>query len=422
MADDPFGLPPTPRIDALIAKDSERLRQLEDKAAAAKSAFERSLSDIDRQREFAKRDQGPEHWRTPTKADFEEGRRQFEARQRQARQGGPEPNSGPSSPPPPPPPAPPRPQPSSPYLTLADLEQMTFNPLKWNVPHYFPEGVTLLAGKPKVGKSWLILAVAIAVAKGQTVLGQECIKRGVVYYALEDSNRRLANRSSVILRGQPGWPSNLHTSLGMPNLDQGGIDYLRSFLRLHPEIAIVFIDTLARFRGRKLKNEGDYEADSRTMAALLDLSHEMGVSIIVVHHVRKQESGDLFDTISGTLGLNGGADTLAILTRPADGEGLRLAIRGRDVEEEDKAVDFDAETGTWTVTGDYEPPTSTSSDKIVQIMAVLHAANGHSMTPDQVAKATGLANDYIKTTLNRLARKRKIERTAYGSYATARKE
>src|SRR5262249_19836819 len=81
-------------------------------------------------------------------------------------------------------------------VSLQELKAMTFEPLKYVVPGIFVEGLTLLAGKPKIGKSWLVLHAALAVARGGFTLGELHCKQGdVLYLALEDSERRLRSRT-----------------------------------------------------------------------------------------------------------------------------------------------------------------------------------------------------------------------------------
>ena len=78
--------------------------------------------------------------------------------------------------------------------TVAELLDHTFPEPKWIVPGIFTEGLTMLAGRPKVGKSWLALQIATAVACGGKVFEQDITPGKVLYLALEDSGRRLKDR------------------------------------------------------------------------------------------------------------------------------------------------------------------------------------------------------------------------------------
>jgi hypothetical protein len=308
-------------------------------------------------------------------------------------------------------------QPASPDLdSAADLKGMTFMPLKWIVPGYIPEGVTLLAGKPKVGKSWLMLATALAASMARAVLGENCDKRNVLYCALEDTRRRMRSRIDAIIGQNDVWPDNLRFAYELPNLDQGGIAALQQMIDKYGA-KVVIIDTLARFRGQKLKNEEQYQCDYRTMTALNDLAKKNDVAVIVVHHVRKEKAEDVFDTISGTMGLSGAADTLVILTRAE--EELRLVVRGRDVEPEDKIVDFDLETGTWSVTGDYEGKDGASASNARTLILSTLATAKYSMKPNDISEKTGLSKSTTRGALRRMARAGEVRRTQYGTYEKA---
>lgn len=294
---------------------------------------------------------------------------------------------------------------------IAKLEGEQFMPLKWILPTYITEGCTILAGKPKIGKSWFILAASLAIAKGGKMLEQSCAKRGVLYAALEDSPRRMKDRATKIC--EPGWPNNLYISYKMPPIDDGGIEDLEMVLDDHPEVGAVFIDTLARMQGKPGKNETPYQHDYRTIALFSDLSRRTGVAIIIVHHVRKAETGEVFDAVLGTTGLTGAADTIIILTKTATG--LRLSVRGRDVEELDHLIDFDSDTGAWSYLGPYEPdPEATNTRN--RITGLLSQSK-YPMKPKDIAENLGVAAATVRKQLTRLLKEGKISKTGYGTYS-----
>src|SRR6516225_8080807 len=86
-------------------------------------------------------------------------------------------------------------------ITAEELQTKQFKPVRIILPNLIPEGVTILAGKPKIGKSWLLLDICLAIAGDRFVLGE--IKGGqgdVLYLALEDNERRLKKRVDKILQ------------------------------------------------------------------------------------------------------------------------------------------------------------------------------------------------------------------------------
>lgn len=310
----------------------------------------------------------------------------------------------------------PQPSPTSPTppskKTLATLMTQTFPPLKWVVPRYIPEGCTLFSGKPKIGKSWLALATALACVRGEEVLGETCPKQFVLHCALEDTERRLQDRTQTLIGSDRDGLENYFYELEIPRLNQGCAAYLKQRIA-EDHITLIIIDTLAAVASPKGRDETQNAADYRNITELTKLAHETGVSILIVHHMRKQGSGDRFDMISGTLGLSAAADHLVLLDN--EGDGLRLSTKGRDAEPEDKMVDFDSEMGEWTITGDYEEQ-DTGTSKTRQLIYAALGNETSSMKPSEVAKMTGLKLSTVQGTLRRMARAGEIKRTSYGSY------
>jgi AAA domain len=232
-------------------------------------------------------------------------------------------------------------------INIKRLCDMRFDPLKYVVPDLIPEGVTLLASRPKLGKSWLLLQITTTVANGVITLnaGNGPPPAGdALYLALEDNPRRLQRRLSRYFGGiSSTWPERLVVATEWRRLDQGGLDGIRAWCKSVPKPTIVAIDTLKKVRPPKRNGQSDYDADYEACEGLQKLAAEFGISIIVAHHDRKMGADDVFDTVSGTLGLTGGVDAIALLKRNAGA--VMLHIQGRDMEDEvEKVVRFDRET------------------------------------------------------------------------------
>ena len=139
------------------------------------------------------------------------------------------------------------------------------------------------------------------------------------------------------------------------------------------------------FRPARGERENMYEADYKALKGLQELAGQYGVAILVVHHTRKSgaESGDVVETISGTLGLSGAADAFLVLNR--DGQGCTLAGRGRDVEEIDVAVSFHCESCRWIIQGEAAEVRRTDERSV--ILDALKEADD-LMAPGDIADAT----------------------------------
>jgi DNA-binding transcriptional ArsR family regulator len=232
--------------------------------------------------------------------------------------------------------------------TCGELLSADFPPPVWIVPELLVPGLTILAGAPKLGKSWLILALGAAVGSGGAVLGRYRVERHeAAYLALEDTPRRLKDRLEKIGAASA---SGLNVFTEWRSGAEGIAD-LDAYLEEYSDIKLVLIDTLARFRGAP-QGDDRYAADYAAAACIKTLADKHDCAIVVVHHVRKMPAEDVMDTVSGSNGLNGAADSTWILTRVRGEADASLFITGRDVEEQTLALRFDGTCGSWAVLGD----------------------------------------------------------------------
>lgn len=240
------------------------------------------------------------------------------------------------------------------FQSAAELLSREFQEPKYAVNGLLSEGVTIFAGKPKTGKSWCALGLSIAVASGGYVLGTIPVLQGdALYFALEDGERRLQDRLQKML-GRDAVPSRLHFAFDCPRLNEGGIVEIERWLTAHPEARLVVIDTLKRVRPQEFRAGRFYDSDYDAISPLGELGRKHGVSIVVVHHTRKMDGDDPFDLISGSLGLTGAADGAWVLSRARGGADAELHSTGRDFEEQQLALRWDAAIFGWKMLGDAE--------------------------------------------------------------------
>jgi hypothetical protein len=236
-------------------------------------------------------------------------------------------------------------------ITAKALQTKTFAPVRIIVPGLVPEGVTILAGKPKIGKSWLALDLCVAVAADRFVLGETKPVQGhALYLALEDNERRLKKRTDKILQGTANWPERLEMHTQWKRMDNGGLEDLAAWCQEHPERRLIWIDTLAKIRPVIGRSEQAYAADYRAIEGLQKLAGEYQVGIVLNHHLRKMSSeDDAFDDVSGTLGLTGAADTIIVMKRQTGM--VKIYVRGRDIEEAELAAEFNKNSCRWRIVG-----------------------------------------------------------------------
>src|SRR5262249_11233129 len=157
------------------------------------------------------------------------------------------------------------------------------------------------------------------------------VQGDVLYLALEDGPRRLQRRMTRVLPTfGTAWSDRLEIATEWPRADEG-LEEIRTWTRGVQSPRLVIIDTLAQFRRMSNNTTQIYADDYAAISGLQRLASDHNLAVIVVHHDRKSEADDVFDTVSGSLGLTGAADTILIMKRQAGA--VTLHIRGRDIEE-----------------------------------------------------------------------------------------
>lgn len=282
---------------------------------------------------------------------------------------------------------------------------------RWAVPGLIPEGITLLAGAPKVGKSWLALGLAQAVASGGHALGRVPVEPGdCLYYALEDTPRRIQRRLAMVLEGA-SVPARLHFDFGWQ--PDTAVASLTRWLEDHPGARLVVVDVLARVRGPALVGESAYGADYASLIPLKRLADAHQVAVIVVHHVRKAGAEDWLDKVSGTNGLAGAADAVVVLARSRGAADAKLHLTGRDVEEAEHALSYDASNGSWTL---LDRP-ATEYDQSPQRRAILAAVRDAGTSgPKAIATATGLDYGVVRHLVITMTDAGQLEQVGRGTY------
>lgn len=298
--------------------------------------------------------------------------------------------------------------------SMAELRREEFAPIRYVVPGYIAEGCTLLAGRPKLGKSWLALEVGYAVASGGECLGGIVCDQGhVLYLALEDNKRRLQRRMDKMAGAfAKDWPAAFEYATEWPRANEGGLDYIRDWILSKKNPRLVIVDVLAMFKPVRGDKESLYEADYLSIKGLQALAGEFGIAIVIVHHTRKGAvESDPFEKVSGTLGLSGAADTTIILDR--DSNGATIYGRGRDVEEIESAVIFDKVSCRWHVQGRADDVRRT--DERGGVLEALQDAD-EPMSPGEIAIATGQGRNAIDQLLYKMGKAGEVLKAGRGRY------
>ena len=206
-------------------------------------------------------------------------------------------------------------------------------------------GTYLFVGAPKVGKSFMMAQLAYHVSTGCDLWGYKVRKCPVLYFALEDDYVRLQKRLYQMF-GTEG-AEDLYFATESKTVTGGLREQISTFMQEHPTTGLIIIDTLKRVRE---SNESDfsYANDYDVVAQLKAIADSYKVTMLIVHHTRKQDANDKFDTISGTNGLLGAADGAMLLYKldRTSNAGF-LEITGRDQQDLRIALERDPEKLIW---------------------------------------------------------------------------
>lgn len=294
-----------------------------------------------------------------------------------------------------------------------DLMSQAFKPPKWAVPDLIPEGLSILAGKPKTGKSWMGLDYVICVAGGLHALGNiKCEQGTTLYLALEDTDRRLQARCRAVLQGTP-MPAGFQYVTDWKRLGEGGEDDLRAWLSVNRATArLVLIDTFQKIRGTRKKDAGIYEDDYRAVALLKALADEFTVPIVIVHHTNKMGNDDPLLSVSGTAGITGSADTIMVIQREPNDQHAVLYVRGRDVNEQEIAIQFDNETGKWLKLGKADD-WRISEERRAIVKLLMEEGSLH---PKEIAHMLGKKGNTIHFLLHKMKKDGDVKQGKDGRY------
>ena len=259
-------------------------------------------------------------------------------------------------------------------------------------------GVYLLAGAPKIGKSFLVAQIAYRASTGTELWGYRVHGGTVLYLALEDDKKRLQERMARMF-GVEGC-DNLHFATHAGQVGQNLDKQLKNFLTEHPDSVLVIVDTLQKVR--EMTTEGySYASDYDVINSLKQLADSYNICILLVHHTRKQPAGDSFEMISGTTGLLGGSDG-ALLMKKENRTDLTatLELVSRDQPEQKLYITKNPESLVWELDHAETEPWKEPPDPILEAVAklVTPQAPRWEGSPTELVTALGLPDQSNRLT------------------------
>lgn len=235
-------------------------------------------------------------------------------------------------------------------LKTIDADTLLTTPLHktlFVVEGLIPQGLSVLSGSSKIGKSWLMLWLGIQVARGNPVWEFKTHKCDVLYLCLEDTYTRIQSRLYQLTDEAP---PELRIATTSHQIGCGLEQQIEQYLADYPMTKLVIIDTFQKVRESKSisgKN-GMYAGDYDDISALKGISDQYVIAVVVVHHVRKlRDANDPFNEVTGSTGITGAADTSFILKRSRSSETGMLLATGRDIAYQELTLKFNKDSHLW---------------------------------------------------------------------------
>ena len=287
-------------------------------------------------------------------------------------------------------------------VTLDELMDHVFEGRSAVIENLLYTGTYILAGAPKIGKSFLVAQIAHHVSTGQMLWGYKVRQGTVLYLALEDDEGRLQRRMFRMF-GVEG-TSNLHFATSAKMLDNGLEEQLENFVREHSDTRLIIVDTLQKVR-ETVGDTYSYSSDYEVIGKLKQLADRYKVCILIVHHTRKQPAGDSFEMISGTTGLLGCADGALLMQKEKRTDSkATLDVVGRDQPDQRLYLSKDQENLVWSLDHAENELWKQPPDPVLEAVAKVVSADNQEWegSPTELAQAiqTDLAVNRLTKHLN----------------------
>ena len=250
-------------------------------------------------------------------------------------------------------------------MTAEQLQRAPYSPVPFLVDELIPEGLHILAGAPKIGKSWLALWLCLCVSQGQSLWNFATTQGEVLYLSLEDSLQRIQTRLFDLTEDAP---PTLHFAIMADTLKRGLEQQIEQFLTEHPTTKLVVIDTLQRVRGTG-SDSNLYANDYQDIGLLKKLADNQHIAILLIHHLRKLHDDDPMNMISGSTGLSGAADSTFVLQKHSRLANIAsLHCTGRDIPDRTLKLEFGEEDHIWKLLEDSKTCSGASKISTLQLI------------------------------------------------------
>ena len=287
-------------------------------------------------------------------------------------------------------------------ISMTELYQTAYQSRPPIIDGLLYAGAYILAGAPKIGKSFLVAQIAYHVSTGEALWGCEVHPGTVLYLALEDDFQRIQSRMFMMYGVND--TDRLHFATAAGKIGSGLDEQLENFVREHPDTRLIIIDTMQKIR--EIGGEAySYASDYEIIGKLKQFADKHCICVLTVHHTRKQPAGDSFEMISGTTGLLGCADGSLLMQKKKRTElDATIKVVGRDQPDQILYLKKDPQTQIWNLERMENELYKEPPDPVLDAVAKLVSAECREWIgpPSELVESiqTGMASNALTKYLN----------------------
>ena len=229
-------------------------------------------------------------------------------------------------------------------VSASELKKMEIPQIVWIVDRLLPVGVSMIGAPSKYFKSYMALGLCLAVCTGEKFLSFQCNKYACLYLDLESTKRRPKSRLKQIIPNGD-WPENFYILTAedeVSKINEGFTEQIEHQLNQHPDIKLIIVDVFQMIRQPAKRNQSGYDRDYDDFKVLKRIADSHEIALLLIHHTRKmKDPGDVFNELSGSVGVMGALDCAWIITKEDrySDEGT-LNVTGRDMESQKLKIRF----------------------------------------------------------------------------------
>jgi RecA-family ATPase len=271
-------------------------------------------------------------------------------------------------------------------------------------------------------KSWTALKIAYDVQNGNKFLGHDVEQGDVLYFALEDSQRRIKDRVLKLGYERKKHPQILLAN-DVPYLKYGFETCITNWIESKQNPRLIIIDTLARIKPRVARNSGTaYDQDNELLSGIQKIAIQNNITVAFITHLSKASTDYSFDKIQGSVGIQGMTDAMWLIDRGDNTNNASIVGRGRDINDFEYAVKWNADTWCYDFTGNLEIVQKTENRlEVINAMKEL-SVKQKEIAPRDICKHYGFTSNskdgkrISKTMQRMLGDSELIKGNKYGTY------